>query len=76
MNTLAMFAATSVALPAAGGLLGLLFWVAVFAVIVVAVVAIIRHMGIAIPPVVVIVFWALLSIALIILLFRLFGVLV
>lgn len=68
---------STVAVPAgSGSLLALLFWVAVFAVVIVAVVAIIRHLGIQIQRIVVIVFWALLSIALIVLLFRMFGFLV
>jgi hypothetical protein len=64
---------SAVAVPAGSSLLGLLFWVAILAVVVWAVVALIRHMGITIPYPVQIVFWALLSIALIVLLFRLFG---
>lgn len=65
-----------VAIPATGSLLSLLFWVAVLAVILVAVIAILRQTGIVIPPIVRIVFWALVSIFLIVLLFKLFGVIV
>lgn len=63
------------AIPSSGSLMGILFWVAVLAVVFVAIVAIVRQTGIVIPPIVKIVFWALVSIFLIVLLFKLFGVL-
>lgn len=52
-----------------------MFWVAILAVVFVAIVAIVRQTGIVIPPIVRIIFWALVSIFLIVLLFKLFGVL-
>lgn len=71
--TLALLAA--IAVPSSGSLLGLLFWVAVLAVVFVAIVAIVRQTGVVIPPIVKIIFWALVSIFLIVILFRLFGAL-
>ena len=67
--------AAAFTVPAAGSLMGILFWVAVLAVVFVAIVAIVRQTGIVIPPIVRIIFWALVSIFLIVLLFKLFGVL-
>lgn len=74
MTTPALLAA-AFAVPSAGSLMGILFWVAILAVVFVAIVAIVRQTGIVIPPIVRIIFWALVSIFLIVLLFKLFGAL-
>lgn len=59
-----------------GSLLGILLWVAVLAVVVWAVIALVRWSGVPIPQPVIIILTALVAIFLIILLFRAFGMLV
>lgn len=59
-----------------GSLLGVLLWVAVAAVVVWAVIALVRWSGVPIPQPVIIILTALVAIFLIILLFRAFGLLV
>lgn len=56
-----------------GDLLGLLFWVAVFAIVIGAIVAIVKSQGIVIPRIIEIIFWALVSIAFLVILFRAFS---
>lgn len=73
MNTLALFLA---AIPSSSSLLGLLLWVAIAAVVIWAIIALVRWSGIPIPQPVIIIFVALASILGIILLFRLFGVII
>lgn len=60
-------------LPAASSLVGLLIWVAILAVVVWAVIALVRWAGIPIPQPVVILLTALASILLIVLLARALG---
>lgn len=58
------------------GLLGVLLWVAIAAVVIWAIIALVRWSGIPIPQPVIIILTALVCIFLIILLFRAFGMLV
>lgn len=73
MNTLLLAAAS---LPTTGSLMGLLFWVAIFCVVVWGIYALIQWSGIAIPRPVWIIATCLVCIFLIVLLFRLFGLVV
>lgn len=73
MNTLLL--ATVVAPFSAGGLIGLLVWVAIAAVVVWAIIALVKWSGIPIPQPVWIIFTAFLAIAAILLIARAFGML-
>lgn len=57
-------------------LIGLLIWVAIAAIVIFAILALIKWAGIVIPPPVQIIFWAFLSIALVLLIARFFGLLI
>lgn len=70
MNTLLLLAT---GLPSTGSLLGLLIWVAIAAVVVWAIVALVRWSGIPIPQPVWIILTAFICIALILLIARIFG---
>ncbi len=73
-RTLCMIPLLSVVSFTTSGLLGLLLWVAIACVVLWAIIALVRWSGIPIPEPVRIVLVALVCIALIILLFRAFGV--
>lgn len=73
MNTLLLAA---VALPSVAGLLGILVWVAIAAVVIAAIVALVKYSGIPIPQPVWIVLWAFVAIVLILLIARFAGLLV
>lgn len=73
MNALLILSA---AMPSTGSLLGLLFYVAIAAVVIWAIVALVKWSGIPIPQPVWIIFTALVCILLIVLLFRFFGLLI
>lgn len=70
MNSLALL----IAAVSTSSLLGLLFWVAVAAIVIWAVIALVRWSGVPIPQPVVIILTALVAIALIVFLFRAFGI--
>lgn len=73
MNALLLLAT---GLPSAGSLIGLLVWVAIAAVVVWAIIALVRWSGIPIPQPVWIILTAFLGIACILLIARFFGMLV
>lgn len=64
---------SGVAAPATSAMLGTLFWVAIVCVVIWAIIALVKWSQIPIPQPVWIIFIALVSIFLIILLFRAFG---
>lgn len=68
----ALLAATAVS---SGSLIGLLVWVAIACIVVFAILALVKWAGIVIPQPVIIVFWAFVSIALILLIAKFFGLL-
>lgn len=57
-------------------LIGLLVWVAIACVVVWAIISLVRWSGVQIPQPVIIVFWAFVSIALILLIAKFFGLMV
>lgn len=63
-------------LPSSASLIGLLIWVAIAAVVIWAIIALVKWSGIPIPQPVWIILTAFVCIALIILIARLFGILV
>ncbi len=75
MNTLALSFVGLAALPSTSALLSLLVWVAIFAVVVAAIIALVKCTGIAIPQPVWIVLWAFIAVGLILLIARVFGML-
>lgn len=70
MNTLLLALAV---VPSVGSLINLLVWVAIFAVVVGAIIALIKYSGVSIPQPVWIVLWAFIAIFLILLIARVFG---
>ena len=71
MNMLAVLAL----LPSTGGLIGLLVWVAIAAIVVWAIIALVKWSGIPIPQPVYIILAAFIGIALILFIARAFGIL-
>lgn len=69
MNALALLAV----IPSTGSLIGLLIWVAIAAIVVWAIIALVRWSGIPIPQPVWIILTALLGIVLILFIARMFG---
>ncbi len=67
------FLCVSSSFPSTGGLIGLMVWVAIACVVIWAIVALIRWSKIKPPQPVIIIFWAFVSIALIVLIARFFG---
>lgn len=70
MNSLLFLAAS---LPSASSLVGLLIWVAIFAIVLWGILALLKWAGIAIPQPVIIVFICFVSILLILLIAKAFG---
>ena len=70
MNTLLI---TLAVLPSTGGLIGFLVWVAVAAIVIWAVIALVRWSGLPIPQPVIIIFTAFVGIFLILLMARALG---
>lgn len=64
------------AFPSTGELVQLLIYVAIAAIVIYAIIALVRYSGVAIPQPVIIVLWAFVAIALILFMARVFGVLV
>lgn len=74
MNSIISALAVSfVSVVSTGSLIGLLIWVAIAAVVISAIIALVKWSGIAIPQPVWIVLWAFIAIALFLFIARMFG---